>query len=83
MAAPSNDTVDLRAVFQKIGSRWWWFLITVPIAVALGAAFIKTTAKQYVVQATMLLSENKRSGYGGDEEFIKGTAYLSNSADLK
>jgi len=83
MAAPSNDTVDLRAVFQKIGSRWWWFLITVPIAVALGAAFIKTTAKQYVVQATMLLSENKRSGYGGDEEFIKGTAYLSNSADLE
>jgi len=83
MAAPSNDTVDLRSVFQKIGSRWWWFLITVPIAVALGAAFIKTTAKQYVVQATMLLSENKRSGYGDDQEFIKGTSYLSNSADLE
>ena len=83
MAAPSNDTIDLRSIFQKIGSRWWWFLITVPIAVALGAAFIKTTAKQYVVQATMLLSENKRSGYGADQEFIKGTSYLSNSADLE
>lgn len=83
MAAASNDTIDLRSIFQKIGSRWWWFLITVPIAVALGAAYVKTTAKQYVVQATMLLSENKRGGYSGDQEFIKGTSYLSNTADLE
>ena len=31
MSAPSADTIDLRAVFRKIRSKWWWFLITLPI----------------------------------------------------
>ncbi|MEZ4739041.1 MAG: polysaccharide biosynthesis tyrosine autokinase [Flavobacteriales bacterium] len=83
MSTSSNDTVDLRAIFRKIRAKWWWFLFTVPFCLAVGVAYIKTTPKEYLIQAVMLLGEEKRTGFGGNDEFIKGTAYLSNSTELE
>ena len=81
--APSTDTIDLRAIFGKIRSRWWWFLITVPLALAVAIAYVKTTPKKFDVGAVMLLGNKKRTGFSENSEFIKGTSYLSNSVDLE
>lgn len=81
--APSADTIDLRAIFGKIRSRWWWFLITVPLALAVAIAYVKTTPKKFDVGAVMLLGNKKRTGFSENSEFIKGTSYLSNSVDLE
>ncbi len=83
MSTPSSDTIDLRSVFRKITSKWWWFLITVPICVGAALFYLKTTPKKFEVQATLLLGEKSRSGYGNDSEFLKGTSYLSNSTELE
>jgi capsular exopolysaccharide synthesis family protein len=83
MSNASNDTIDLRAIFRKIRAKWWWFMLTVPFSLALGVVYIKTTPKEYLIQAVMLLGEEKRTGFGGNDEFIKGTAYLSNSTELE
>ncbi|HMC97418.1 MAG TPA: Wzz/FepE/Etk N-terminal domain-containing protein, partial [Flavobacteriales bacterium] len=80
---PAHDTIDLRAIFKKLAHRWWWFLITVTLCLAAGVAYIKTTPKQFVVQAVMLMGEKSRTNFGAQEEFIKGTSYLSSSADLE
>lgn len=83
MSVPSSDTIDLRAIFRKIKAKWWWFLITVPMALALGVFYLKTTPKKFDVSAVMLLGEKKRTGFSQSSEFLKGTSYLSNSADLE
>ena len=82
-ALPSTDTIDLRAIFRKIQSRWWWFLITIPLSVALAYAYVKTTPKTYDVGSVMLLGNKKRTGFSENSEFIKGTSYLSNTVDLE
>jgi len=78
-----NDTIDLRAIFKKILAKWWWFMITITLSLALGVAYIKTTPKQYLVQAVMLMGEKSRNNYSAPEEFIKGASYLSGSAGLE
>lgn len=82
-AAPSTDTIDLRAIFRKIRTRWWWFLISVPICVGAAYVYVKVTPKKYDVGAVMLLGDKKRTGFSENSEFIKGTSYLSNSVDLE
>lgn len=82
-ATPSTDTIDLRSIFRKIRSKWWWFLITIPLFLAVAVAYMKTTPKKYDVGAVMLLGDKKRTGFSDNSEFIKGTSYLSNGADLE
>lgn len=80
---PAADTIDLRSIFRKIQAKWWWFFITVPVALAIAWAYMKTTPKTYDVGAVMLLGNKKRTGFSENSEFIKGTSYLSNSVDLE
>lgn len=83
-AAPINDTIDLRSIFRKLVAKWWLFLITTSVALALAVAYIKTTPKQYAVQAVLLMSEKSRNSFGGSqEEFIKGMSYLRSSTDIE
>ncbi len=80
----AQDTIDLKAIFSKIVSKWWLFLITISIALAAGVAHIKTTPKSYMVKAVMRMSEGKRSSFGGNhEEFLKGTSLLRSEAELE
>jgi capsular exopolysaccharide synthesis family protein len=80
----AQDTIDLKAIFAKIFRKWWLFLITISIAVAGGAAYIKTTPKAYRVTSVLRMSEGRRSSFGGNkEEFLKGASYLKTDAELE
>ncbi|MBK9765443.1 MAG: hypothetical protein IPO87_19465, partial [Flavobacteriales bacterium] len=83
MSASTSDTIDLRAVFRKVRAKWWWFLLSVPFCMALALFYLKTTPKRYEVHSVMLLGEKKRSGFGNNEEFIKGHPTWSNSSDME
>ncbi|MEO8590564.1 MAG: polysaccharide biosynthesis tyrosine autokinase [Flavobacteriales bacterium] len=80
---PAHDVIDLRAILKKLTAKWWWFLITTTLCLAAGVAYIKTSPKQYLVQAMMLMGEKSRNGFGAPDEFIKGTSFLSGAADLE
>ncbi len=82
-ASPTGDTIDLRAIFQKLLSKWWWFGITVTICLGLGYAYIMVTPKQYHVRAVILMSEKGRNKVGSKEEFLKGSSLLGSSADIE
>ncbi len=80
----AQDTIDLKAIFSKIARKWWLFLITVSIAVAAAAAYIKTTPKAYRVKSVLRMSEGRRASFGGNkEEFLKGSGYLKTDAELE
>ena len=83
-AAPVNDTIDLRGIFRKLIAKWWLFLITTTISVGLAVAYLKTTPKQFSVQAVLLMSEKSRSSFGASQDdFIKGVSYLRGSTDIE
>lgn len=80
----ANDAIDLRVITRKLLAKWWWFLISVALCLAVGAAYYKTTPKTWMVQAVMLMGDKSRTNYGGDQEdFIKGTSYLRGRVDLE
>jgi capsular exopolysaccharide synthesis family protein len=80
----TSDTIDLKAIFRKVTAKWWLFLITVPLAGALGVAYLKTTPKLYQVKAVLRMSEGRRSSFGASkEEFLKGSGYLKTDAELE
>lgn len=78
-----GDTIDLRAIFNKVLRMWWLFLITVVLSGALGYLYIKVTPKQYMVRAVILMSEQGRSQLGGKQEFLKGSSLLGGNADIE
>ena len=83
-AAPINDTIDLRVIFRKLVAKWWLFLLTTTLALLVAVAYLKTTPKQYGVQAVMLMSEKSRSSFGGgQDEFLKGVSYLQSNTDIE
>lgn len=81
----AGDAIDLRAIFRKLISKWWLFLITLGLCGAAAVAKYKTTPKTYMVGASIMLSEKSRNSFGSssNEEFIKGTGFLRSDADIE
>lgn len=83
MSVQANDTIDLRAIFRKLLSKWWLFLITISLSVAAGVALIKTSPKLYHVKTVVMMSEKSKTQIGASEEFLKGSSLLNKSADIE
>ncbi|HQV50764.1 MAG: polysaccharide biosynthesis tyrosine autokinase [Flavobacteriales bacterium] len=83
MSASANDTIDLQAIFKKLLSKWWVFFITCALAIGGGVAYIKTTAKIYLVKTVVMMSEKDKSAMGSKEEFLKGSALMNNSSAIE
>lgn len=82
-AAANSDTIDLRVIFNKVKSNWYWFMICSMVFGALAVMYIKTTPKTYLVSSTMLLSEQSK-GFGAQrDEFLKGQALLRGSSAIE
>ncbi|MEO8734445.1 MAG: Wzz/FepE/Etk N-terminal domain-containing protein, partial [Flavobacteriales bacterium] len=83
MSDASHDSIDLRAIFNKLVRKWWLFLIVTVVAVGVAIAYVKTTAKEFAVSGVMLMSDSKRNSFGSNnEEFLKGSSYLMGSNGL-
>lgn len=84
MNANAQDNIDLKAIFRKLAAKWWLFLITTSVFLGLAVAYLKTTPKRYAVTGIMLMSDKKRNNFGSmEQEFLKGTSYLSNNGELE
>lgn len=80
----NSDAIDLKVIFNKVLSNWYWFAICAGILGAIGVAYIKTTPKTYLVTATMLLNEQGRAAFGSqNDEFLKGQSYLKGSSAIE
>ncbi|MBK6626149.1 MAG: polysaccharide biosynthesis tyrosine autokinase [Flavobacteriales bacterium] len=80
----TGDTIDLRAIFRKLVAKWWLFLITLSLSGAAAVAYLKTTPKQFLVSATMLMGEKSRNSFGGgQDEFLKGMSFLRSGGDIE
>jgi len=81
---PEEDFIDIRKVFYHLLSKWWYFLISLPICLGIALFYLKTTPETYEVQAKMQLKDQSLKDKGvGQEKFLSGLELLADNSELE
>jgi capsular exopolysaccharide synthesis family protein len=77
-----EDKINIKKVFHKLISKWYYFVIAALITMPLAYAYLKIAQPKYQIKASILLKNEKSGGYGADE-FLKGMGLFNSSTDLE
>lgn len=67
---PQGENIDIKALFQKFLSKWYFFAIALPIAFGIAFYKYKSAERIYQVDASLLLKEKQADGYGGPGQIL-------------
>ncbi len=79
---PQNDTVNLKSLFGKIISRWYLFVIFLPLAIAGAYLYMRFTPKIYEVKASILI-DDKSKDTPDQDRFLRGMGAFIPKTQLK
>ncbi len=80
---PDEEFIDLRKIITQIVAKWYYFAITLFLCLAVAYVHLKTTPKEYEVQATLQLEDQSINENGmGRERFMGGLGLLSGNPQL-
>lgn len=69
----NNSDFDINSLIKPYLTRWYWFLISIVLAVILGLLFIKTSVPIYNVKSAVLIKDAQKSlGAGVDDMGVLG-----------
>jgi len=77
-----NDTVNLKALFRKITSRWYLFLVFLPLALGIAYLYMRFTPKIYEVKASILI-DDKSKDTPEQDRFLRGMGAFAPKTQLK
>src|ERR1043166_1566140 len=77
-----NEKVDIRALIQKLISRWYYFALSLMITLPLAYVYIKFADNIYQVRASILVTAQAKNGMG-NEKFLKGMELLTSHTELE
>jgi capsular exopolysaccharide synthesis family protein len=77
-----NDTVNLKSLFNKIASRWYLFVIFLPLAIGAAYLYMRFTPKVYEVKASILI-DDKSKDTPGEDRFLRGMGAFIPKTQLK
>lgn len=83
MKEAKDDQIDLRSLFRKLLSKWYLFVICVGIAGAIAVAYLKTAARIYAIEATMLMKDESGGPSSGKTEFMKGMGFFGSNGEIE
>jgi len=66
-----DGKLNIKQIFRKLLSKWYYFLVALMITLPLAYAYIKLSTKQYIVKASLLLKSETQTGVDS-EDFLKG-----------
>ncbi len=78
-----DGKLNIKQIFRKLLSKWYYFLIALMITLPLGYLYIKVAPKQYVVKASMLLKSETQNGMGDADDFMKGMNLYTSQTGLE
>lgn len=79
---PQNDTVNLKSLFNKIASRWYLFVIFLPLALGAAYLYMRFTPKVYEVKASILI-DDKSKDTPEQDRFLRGMGAFIPKTQLK
>ncbi len=77
-----DEKVDIRAIIQKLISRWYYFLFCLVITVPSAYVYLKFADNIYQVRSSILLTGQMKNGMG-NEKFMKGMELLTLHTELE
>ena len=77
---PQEEKIDYKVLFFKIYSYWYFFLITIFIAVLIAFLFNKYTPSVYKVKSTVLIKDDKSRM---DPQALLGISMMSSSQNIQ
>src|SRR5690348_14800255 len=77
-----NEKVDIRALVQKLISRWYYFALSLMVTLPLAYIYMKFADNIYQVRASILVTAQAKNGMG-NEKFLKGMELLSSHTELE
>ncbi len=77
-----NDTVNLKFLFNKLASRWYLFVIFVPLALGVAYLYMRFTPKIYEVKASILI-DDKSKDTPEQDRFLRGMGAFIPKTQLK
>src|SRR5260221_9250125 len=77
-----DEKVNIKALIQKLTSRWYYFLIALLIMVPLAYTYTEFADKMYQVRASILLNAQVKNGMDS-EKFMKGMELLTSHTEIE
>jgi len=74
--------IDIKALFQKLVGKWYYFVIALGIMMPLAFAYTKIADNVYLVRASVLANGEVKNGVT-NEKFLKGMELLSSHTALE
>jgi hypothetical protein len=68
------EDINIREVVKKLSARWYWFVISLGLALGLAFAYLAVTPKKYLVSTSIQVKDNSvgEKSSGTQEKFISG-----------
>ena len=79
----NNEIINIREIILKYLSKWYWFLISIIMCVAIAYIYLKVTNEQYQVQTTILLRKNQASSGLIDMSMLEGLGGSGSSKEVE
>ncbi len=57
----ASDEIDLREIVKPYFRKWWWFILSIIVTLALAIVYIKITTPIYDIRSTVLIRDVKKS----------------------
>lgn len=73
-----ENSIDIKLIIIKYARLWYWFLISVLIALGLAFAYLKITTPLYDIKAVILIKDEKK-GVGNASDALKDLDILQGS----
>jgi tyrosine-protein kinase Etk/Wzc len=78
----ADDNIDIKRYVALFLSNWYWFVITLAIALMLAYAINRYSQKLYTVSATMLIKDEKLGGLGSAANILPGGDMFKSQMNL-
>lgn len=84
MKQSNFDYIPVQVLLARLLSKWYWFVISVVMFVALAKVYLMTKEDIYEVKATLLLDEKKGlEELGGNSSFMKELGLFEQKSELQ
>ena len=77
-----EEKINIKKIFHKLISKWYYFPLGLVITVPLAYAYIKMAQPKFQIRASLLLRSEEGKGYG-PAQFLKGMELFNASTDLE
>src|SRR5580765_1540730 len=77
-----DDKINIKAIIQKLTSRWYYFFFALLVALPLAYVYNEFADNIYQVRASILLNGQVKNGMNS-EKFLKGMELLNSHTEIE